>query len=134
MTTPWAYGDKGAFMEYMTTHLPEQPGNQVQDIAPVELRQMLLKAYDQGPVVLDVREPWEYRSGHVPGAILIPLGELAQRVGELDPSRPVAVICAHGHRSLAGASLLAQRGLAKVYNVLGGTTGWKEAGLETTRN
>ena len=74
MSTPWAYGDKGAFVEYMTTHLQEQPGNQVQDIAPVELYQMLLKANDQGPVVLDVREPWEYRSGHVPGAILIPLG------------------------------------------------------------
>ena len=113
--------------------LPIASGD-VQDIAPVELHQTLLKANDQGPVVVDVREPWEYRSGHVPGAVLIPLGELAQRVSELDPSRPVAVICAHGHRSLVGAGLLAQKGFAKVYNVLGGTTGWQEAGLETTRN
>jgi rhodanese-related sulfurtransferase len=86
------------------------------------------------PVVLDVREPWEYRQGHVPGAVLIPLGQLAARVGELDPSRPVAAICQSGQRSQSAAALLGQQGFKKVYNVLGGTGEWQQAGLPVSHD
>lgn len=106
--------------------LPVTSGD-IEDITPDELGTILTNG--NGLVVVDVREPWEYRQGHVPNARLIPLGQLSRRVTELDPAQPVAVICATGNRSLAAAALLSQRGFSKVYNVLGGTTGWQKAGL-----
>lgn len=99
----------------------------VQDIDPRELETRI--ANDAQLVVLDVREPWEFRSGHVPNAKLIPLGELQARVGELDPETPVAIICQSGNRSQTAAALLAQKGFKKVFNVREGTTGWKRRGL-----
>jgi rhodanese-related sulfurtransferase len=59
----------------------------------------------------------------------MPLGELAQRAGELDPARPVAVICATGNRSQSGAAVLGQKGFKTIYNVRGGTLGWMRRGF-----
>ena len=114
--------------------LPITAGD-VQDVEPVELER-LIKACSNGdcPVVVDVREPWEYRQGHVPGAILIPLGQLSARVNELDPDRPVAVICASGNRSQSAAALLGQKGFKTVYNVSGGTGAWVYSGLKLEYN
>jgi rhodanese-related sulfurtransferase len=80
--------------------------------------------------VLDVREPWEYRQGRVPGVIHIPLGELVARVGELRRDRPLAVICGHGSRSLSAAEFLLQQGFERVTSVAGGTTAWAMSGRE----
>jgi glyoxylase-like metal-dependent hydrolase (beta-lactamase superfamily II)/rhodanese-related sulfurtransferase len=113
--------------------LPIASGD-IQDIEPLELH-LLLQTVSEGesPLVLDVREPWEFRRGHVPGARLIPLGQLAERIGELEPERPVAVICASGNRSQSAAAMLGQRDFQKVFNVVGGTNAWKQAGLEISR-
>lgn len=111
--------------------LPVTSGD-IQDIEPAELNSML-KSQDR-PVVVDVREPWEYAMGHVPGAVLIPLGQLTGRIGELDPNKPVAAICASGSRSQSAAALLGQKGFKKVFNVLGGTDGYRMAGFELSRN
>ena len=108
--------------------LPLTAGD-IQDVEPDELNRML-SDNGQLTVVVDVREPWEYRKGHVPGALLIPLGELDSRLNELDPERPVAVICASGNRSQSAAALLGQKGFKTVYNILGGTRAWKGSGLE----
>lgn len=70
--------------------------------------------------LLDVRELAEYVSGHVPGAVLIPLGELAGRVGELPGDRTVHVICASGNRSLRAAHALVTQGIDAV-SITGGT-------------
>lgn len=59
----------------------------------------------------------------------MPLGEFARRVDELDPSQPVAVICASGSRSQSAAALLGQKGFETVYNVVGGTFNWMQQGL-----
>src|ERR1700694_617661 len=67
-----------------------------------QLRQRL--AAEPAPFLLDVREPWEYQQGHVPGAQLIPLGELEQRVSEVPRDRPVLAICPSGPRSLAATA------------------------------
>ena len=67
-----------------------------------ELRRRL-DADGPKPYLLDVREPWEYLAGHVPGATLIPLGELEQRVSEVPRDREVLTICHSGQRSLAAA-------------------------------
>jgi glyoxylase-like metal-dependent hydrolase (beta-lactamase superfamily II)/rhodanese-related sulfurtransferase len=83
--------------------------------------------------VLDVRRPGEYASGHVPGAVSIPLDRLEAEVDRLDRSQPTAVICAGGYRSSAAASLLLRHGFLDLYNVIGGTSAWVAAGLPTER-
>ena len=114
--------------------LPLTAGD-VKNIEPVELSN-LLKSCSNGdcPKVVDVREPWEYKQGHVPGAVLMPLGQLSARISELDPEHPVAVICASGNRSQSAAALLGQKGFKTVYNVVGGTGAWLYSGLEIERN
>jgi hydroxyacylglutathione hydrolase len=112
--------------------LPLTSGD-VQDIEPKELHKLLESGNGDTPIVLDVREPWEFAQGHVPGAELIPLGELIQRVGELEQGRPVAVICETGSRSQSAAALLGREGFETIYNVLGGTSGWKRDGLPIVR-
>jgi len=79
--------------------------------------------------VVDVRDPESYLAYHVPGAISIPLAGLPRRVGVLDASRPVFVICMKGKRSLEGAQVLLEQGFGEVFTVARGTEGWKEMGL-----
>jgi rhodanese-related sulfurtransferase len=112
--------------------LPVTSGD-IADITPEELHSLLQSENGDRPVVLDVREPWEFHQGHVPGAVLIPLGELSRRAGELDPHMPVAVICATGSRSQSGAALLGQRQFKKIYNVTQGTHGWVRKGYSVER-
>jgi len=85
------------------------------------------------PYLLDVREPWEFLAGHVPGAQLIPLGELEQRVSEVPRNREVLAICHSGQRSLAAAGYLQQLGYTAVSNVDGGTAAWIERGYPIER-
>ena len=112
--------------------LPLTAGD-VQDIAPAELNSLLETGNGRRPLILDVREAWEFEQGHVPGARLISLGELAGRIGELDTATPVAVICATGSRSQSAAALLGQKGFETVYNVTGGTMRWMQSGLPLER-
>ncbi|WP_374687907.1 rhodanese-like domain-containing protein [Promineifilum sp.] len=112
--------------------LPLAAGD-VREITPAQLSELLAAGDESAPVVIDVREPWEYAQGRVPGARLIPLGELLGRVGELDAARPTALICATGSRSRSAAALLGQQGFETVYNVAGGTVGWMEGGLPLER-
>jgi rhodanese-related sulfurtransferase len=69
----------------------------------------------------------EYAEAHVPGATLIPMGDLGARIGELDRSRPVYLVCRSGHRSAAVGRALETHGFDTV-NVLGGTLAWVRAG------
>jgi len=87
----------------------------------------------QRPFVLDVREPWEYAEGHVPGARLVPLGELEDRISEVPMDRPIRSICHSGQRSLAAAAYLLTRGYSDVSNVEGGTSAWIERGYPIDR-
>ncbi len=80
----------------------------------------------QNPIVLlDVREPAEYAFGHIPGAVSIPLGELAASTGELQSSSRIYVVCRTGTRSDLACRQLAERGFEQVYNVVPGMTGWQ---------
>jgi rhodanese-related sulfurtransferase len=87
------------------------------------------EAYERGAPVLDVRNPDEYVSAHVPGAVLIPLPELAARQSEIPDASPLYVICATGRRSLTAARALVAAGYEAV-SVAGGTVGWMERGGE----
>lgn len=87
----------------------------------------LEEALAEGAVLVDVREPQEYAEAHVPGATLIPMGELGGRLQELDPASPVYLICRSGHRSAAVGQALETRGFQTV-NVVGGTLAWVRSG------
>ncbi len=80
-----------------------------------------------GAYALDVREREEFAGGHVPGAVNIPMGQLAGRLDEVDRDRPVVVICRSGNRSDAMADVLRAAGFDAV-NMVGGTLEWIEAG------
>ena len=86
-----------------------------------------------GAQLLDVREPFEYAVAHVPGARPVPMGQLVDRVHELDRSRPVYLICASGNRSGAMCRVLAAAGIEAV-NVAGGTTAWVRSGRPVERS
>jgi hydroxyacylglutathione hydrolase len=121
----------GGLTEWEAAGLPVVAGD-VEDVTASELKAMLSNG--NGLVIVDVREPWEYLQGHVPGSKLIPLGQLAMRTDELDPDKPVALICQSGSRSQSAAAVLGQKKFTKIYNVLGGMTDWQNAGFPTSRN
>ena len=84
-------------------------------------------AHSAGACVIDVREPDEYAAGHVRDAVLMPMGEVATRLDELDNTGPVYVICATGNRSATVTDFLLRAGF-EAYSVAGGTNGWARLG------
>jgi rhodanese-related sulfurtransferase len=77
-----------------------------------------------GAFVLDVREPSEWASGHIPGATLIPLGQLASRLDEVPRDRGVVVVCRTGNRSAQGRDILLGAGYQAVTSMSGGMSAW----------
>ena len=75
-------------------------------------------------VILDVRETEEFSSAHIPGAVLIPLGQLAERCNELDADEEIYVICRSGGRSNQACHILTENGFSQVYNVVPGMSEW----------
>ncbi|MFC8529064.1 MULTISPECIES: rhodanese-like domain-containing protein [Nocardia] len=82
-------------------------------------------------ILLDVREDDEWRLGHAPGAVHIPMADVPARVGELDPDADIYVICRQGGRSLEVVRYLANIGYEAV-NVGGGMVSWQQAGRPLT--
>ena len=87
---------------------------------------------DGGAYVLDVREPSEFAAGHIAGATLIPLGELANRTSEVPHDKTVVVVCHSGNRSAQGRDMLRQAGFTNATSMAGGLTDWVAAGLPLT--
>ncbi len=81
-----------------------------------------------GAFVLDVREPDEWVAGHIEGATLIPLGELASRTGEVPADMEVVVVCRSGNRSAQGRDILLDAGYSDVTSMAGGMNDWISAG------
>ncbi|MCA1847231.1 MAG: rhodanese-like domain-containing protein [Actinobacteria bacterium] len=99
------------------------PPPQVPEVTVDELE----KARAGGAPLIDVREPEEYVSAHVPGAVLIPLGEVVERVEEVNATEPVYVICGTGLRSAKAVQWYRRQGI-DAYNVAGGTQAWIKSG------
>jgi adenylyltransferase/sulfurtransferase len=76
--------------------------------------------------LVDVREPFEYEIARIDGAHLIPLGEIAERLGELQRGQQIVVHCHSGMRSAQAVLLLQQRGFSNVYNLEGGIDAWSD--------
>ncbi len=87
---------------------------------------------DAGAYIIDVREPSEWATGHIPGATLIPLGEIANRTNEVPRDRTVITVCHTGNRSAQARDILRQAGFTNVTSMTGGMTDWIAAGLPTT--
>lgn len=97
----------------------------VESMDPAEARETLARR-GGAFTLLDVRQPEEYASEHLPGATLIPLPELSNRLAELDPGRPTIVYCAIGGRSRIAAQMLAGKGWENVFNLSGGIKAWQD--------
>lgn len=81
---------------------------------------------DAAPVLLDVREDWELAIARLDDAVHIPMGEVPARLGELDPTREIVVMCRSGGRSATVARYLEQQGFGHVWNLAGGILAWSE--------
>lgn len=90
-----------------------------------------LRAYDEGALVIDIREPWEYVAGHVPGAVPLPMSRIGAYLDQIPTDRDVYVICQTGNRSRAITDLLVARHHT-AYSVNGGTSAWSAAGRPVT--
>ena len=84
-------------------------------------------------VVVDVREDWEFNSGHIPDAVLIPVAEIADRVDEIPTDVPVVLVCRSGNRSSQAYRYLKQQGFENIHNMLGGMLDWSESGYEVVQ-
>ncbi len=96
----------------------------VEHISPEELRRRIRE--NTAPLLLDVREPWEHELTHLPGSVLVPLGDLSARQSELNPERETIVYCHHGVRSVEAAFALARAGFRHVYNLRGGIDSYSD--------
>jgi rhodanese-related sulfurtransferase len=95
-------------------------GDGMGEVVLVEARDWEVWSQEHDAVIIDVREPFEWAMGTLPGAELIGLGSLFTRIDELDPDRPILFICRTGNRSGVAAGLLAQFGFREVANLTGG--------------
>ena len=105
-------------MSYGPPTVPNVPEVSVDELADAQRR---------GAPLVDVREPDEYEAAHVPGAELVPLGQVVARVGEISRDGPVYVICQSGSRSAKAVQWYRSQGI-DAYNVAGGTKAWIERG------
>jgi rhodanese-related sulfurtransferase len=96
----------------------------MKQISPRDLAAWLADAGREKPLLLDVREPWEFERARISGAQLIPMGEVAARHAELDPGKDVVAICHHGGRSLQVALFLEKAGFTRMHNLVGGVDAW----------
>ena len=90
----------------------------------------------QDAVILDVREPAEFKSGHIPNARNIPAGQVGERLKELEKfkSRPILLTCASGSRSGNASSVLQKAGFAQVCSLAGGMGAWQQAGMPVAKD
>ena len=95
----------------------------VKQIKASEL-QKIIQLEESSPVLLDVREPFEYQMANIDNSVLIPLGQIQQRMNELDPKKEIIVICHHGMRSQQVADYLVCCGFTNVSNLDGGIDAW----------
>lgn len=84
--------------------------------------------YQAGTFFLDVREVDEWNDFHIPGATLIPLGELSGRLNELPKDQPIVVVCRSGNRSQSGRDILLNAGFENVASMAGGVSTWRSLG------
>jgi len=94
----------------------------VKQVSATELKTRIQNK--EAPFLLDVREPNEFQYASIENSVLIPLNQIPQRLGELDPQQEIVVICHHGMRSQQAASYLVHSGFINIKNLTGGIDAW----------
>lgn len=96
----------------------------MQNLSPQMLKDWLADPARPNPVLLDVREPWEFEICHIEGAQLMPMHSVPQQAGALQPDAEIVVICHHGVRSRHVGVFLERNGFSRIYNLSGGVDAW----------
>lgn len=89
-----------------------------------ELAEALASGEHPAPVLLDVREPWEFRICHIDGSMSMPMNTVPDRLSELNTEQPIVCICHHGVRSMDVGMFLERQGFSHVINLTGGVDAW----------
>ena len=96
----------------------------IQPLTAPDLAAWLADDTRPAPLLLDVREPWEFATCRIDGSTPMPMNEVPRRIDELELDRPIVCICHHGARSQQVAGFLAARGASDVHNLTGGVAAW----------
>ena len=110
----------------ITFHFLTIPDDDYLNVSALQAKDLI----DTGPslAIVDVRTEEEFKSGHIPGAINIPVDELTQRVSELDPHHSLFVYCRTGNRSMQAVHILVENEFTDIYHPFGGIVAWEQAG------
>jgi rhodanese-related sulfurtransferase len=101
-------------------------GPSIPKITATELNEKL--KFGKHPLIVDVRQPDEFRHVRIKGAKLVPLNEIYKRIGELPKGREIVCVCDTGSRSKSAAKILIKEGFT-VFDMQGGMTAWRQAKL-----
>jgi len=96
----------------------------MKNLSVQELSAWLADDGREKPLLLDVREPWEYARCRIDGSELVPMQAIGQQMSTFAPERDVVCICHHGGRSMHVAMFLERQGFASVFNLTGGVDAW----------
>jgi hydroxyacylglutathione hydrolase len=109
-------------------------GRAVGTIAKTDVAELAPRLARGEVTVIDVRNRTEWEAGHLPDALHIPVGYLAERLAEIPRDRPIVLQCQGGARSAIATSVLQRRGVANAIDLLGGFQAWEAAGLPVVRD
>jgi rhodanese-related sulfurtransferase len=98
----------------------------IPQLSPVELDRWRADGAREAPLLVDVRERWEFEYCRIDGSLSMPLSEFARRYAELPRDRALVLVCHHGRRSQHAAMLLEGAGFDRVHNLQGGVAAWAE--------
>lgn len=115
---------EGMFIHYVRKANPKELKPELKYPDTITNEQLETRLGREDITIVDVREPAEYAFGHIPGAISIPLGQLEDRMDELNPEDEIYVVCRTGNRSEMACKWLREKGFKQVKNVLPGMTEW----------
>jgi len=96
----------------------------MQQLSAPQLAEWIADPARPAPMLLDVREPWEFETCRITGSLSMPMQTVPARQEELDPDAPVVCICHHGMRSMQVGAFLEKNGFTQVINLTGGVDAW----------
>ena len=108
-----------------SSNAPKSDSPGAQTVQQVSMEEAVKAWRNREAVFVDVRTVEEYKQGHVPGAVLIPLAEIENRRGEIPIDKKVYIICRSGNRSSQANLILQKRGIGNTYSVNGGMLDWQ---------
>ena len=111
----------------------QETGNLISHIGTLSALELKTWLQDTSLLVIDVREPSEWKEGYIQDTERIFFGHLQDKAASLPRNKPVAVICSVGQRASTATSILEKEGFKEVYNVLGGMTAWTSLGYPTVK-